>query len=1026
MRYAVIALVFGSVLSLSSFAAPAGAPPTRTVPALPEPVKPVRFNRAWVDTFSTYIYSFGDIIPFSYEDSTELEIKDELGATVWSGILNADTFLLVPALTGGYFIQGNKRYAILTGDATSAGCTGFFAVDQYGLPLSTKLLTYMPLKFSTPGWQTDETFIVFGYQNSTDVVVRNLETKELLWQGSLDKAEHYSFYPGKIPVMVTATKPVSALSYADQDWYIPASEGNFVGTLFYTWVGRVGSSGGWQNDLNIFPWQDSTTVTVTNTESGATIWTGQLNEGKVHTVLASHVYVTIQSDKPISAVITPFFSYRSDYYHMQRCIDSTGMGIGRKFYVCACAATKLLDDFILVYSFEDSTAVEITDTRTGTVDWRGVLNKGQFQKHTSKNTFYRVTATKPVCVYETGTNNLQAAGSDFAPLWFILRPAVKVEPDQSDSTLRAVPVRYQLIVTNAGNSNEVIDLRVNHSRPNWSMTLYDSTGTAPLTDHNNNQLPDVGSLERHGGEANFFIEITPADSAPPGEIDTCQIIARSSVDTSVTDTATIFTTVIVRAKLIVEPNQSDSIYSGDSLSYLLEVTNQGTNPDLVDIQLQGTRADWSANLWDSAGTNSLPDQNNNSLPDLGLISANGGSLFLSTRIKAPLNALAGTVDTTQVIGLSNLIPGIADTALLLTTIRTRAEIQVEPDTVDSVWAGKPVRYRLAVTNNGNGPDCINIVPALGHPSWLISLFDSTGVTRLRDHNADGTVDVDTVPAYGGKTQIWVELKPPITERHGIWDTTVIVGHSTLDQSVSDEANLVTKVLNILPNIQVDPDTAATTGPETPVTYIMRVLNLGNETDTVDLVVAGPWQAEVLDTLDHPLPDRNGNGIPDLGPIRSKATIRFHLKITPPSGLGFIVGTVDSTIVGSHRVGGRSFLDTLVTDSARTLTTVVPELNVHNYPNPFPQGPTTFIFSLPDDGKVTLQIFNRAGELIKTVLKDSPYSMGVHTYPWDGKNQSEKLVAPGVYIYALTFTGNGVYTGLYKRAKSITKKAAVIP
>ncbi len=609
---------------------------------------------------------------------------------------------------------------------------------------------------------------------------------------------------------------------------------------------------------------------------------------------------------------------------------------------------------------------------------------------------------------------------------FTYRPVAKVlvEPDSADSTGPGVPVNYWLTVTNLGSTVDTIDLTTKRTKATWLAEFYDTTGTNLLPDTDGDSIPDTGPLNA-GDSIRMITRISPPTNALAGTIDTTVVTGFSSLIPTVYDTATLITGIRTIAGILVEPDQIDSIFGGEAIDYRLTVTNLGNGPDLVDLSLFDTRADWSATLMDSAGTTQLTDHNSNGKVDVGPIPPNG-LVWFTTRIQSPTQALAHIWDSTRVVGYSNLGSGASDAALLQTTIKPIASVVVEPDTTDSTQAGVPIRYFLNITNNGNGPDCIDITTQVEHPAWQITLFDSTGLAPLTDHNANSVVDVGTLSEFGGRTRIWVELLPPPDTPHNLWDLTRVTGRSSVITSVSDIADLRTKVLNLKVQITVEPDTTGITQPEEPITYSLRVLNQGNGIDTVDLFVAGFWNAEVLDSLNNPLPDRNGNAIPDLGPIPPGKTCRFNLKITPPAGVGYIVGTLDSAIVCAHRVVGRSFLDTLVTDSARTLTTVVPELNVHNYPNPFPQGPTTFVFSLPDDGYVTLRIFNRAGEFIKPVLKDAHYPMGIHTYLWDGKNESGKPVVPGLYVYPFTFKGDGVYTDQYKNGRTITKKAVVIP
>ncbi|MEK7730027.1 MAG: FlgD immunoglobulin-like domain containing protein, partial [candidate division KSB1 bacterium] len=74
----------------------------------------------------------------------------------------------------------------------------------------------------------------------------------------------------------------------------------------------------------------------------------------------------------------------------------------------------------------------------------------------------------------------------------------------------------------------------------------------------------------------------------------------------------------------------------------------------------------------------------------------------------------------------------------------------------------------------------------------------------------------------------------------------------------------------------------------------------------------------------------------------------------------------------------------------------------NYPNPF--NPSTKIsFALPEASEVELQIFNEAGQLVRT-LASGNFASGRYELHWDARNQSGKQVAAGVYLYRLTARG----------------------
>lgn len=71
---------------------------------------------------------------------------------------------------------------------------------------------------------------------------------------------------------------------------------------------------------------------------------------------------------------------------------------------------------------------------------------------------------------------------------------------------------------------------------------------------------------------------------------------------------------------------------------------------------------------------------------------------------------------------------------------------------------------------------------------------------------------------------------------------------------------------------------------------------------------------------------------------------------------------------------------------------------NNYPNPF--NPETRIsFNLNTNQKVSLNIFNIKGEIVKTLL-DQEMSIGNHEVVWNGKDNYNNQVSSGIYFYQL--------------------------
>jgi len=71
----------------------------------------------------------------------------------------------------------------------------------------------------------------------------------------------------------------------------------------------------------------------------------------------------------------------------------------------------------------------------------------------------------------------------------------------------------------------------------------------------------------------------------------------------------------------------------------------------------------------------------------------------------------------------------------------------------------------------------------------------------------------------------------------------------------------------------------------------------------------------------------------------------------------------------------------------------------NYPNPF-NGSTTILFDVPKTSYVTLDMFNLLGQRIRTIFSgDVP--AGTTRTLWDGRDETGRTVASGVYFYRLT-------------------------
>jgi len=73
-------------------------------------------------------------------------------------------------------------------------------------------------------------------------------------------------------------------------------------------------------------------------------------------------------------------------------------------------------------------------------------------------------------------------------------------------------------------------------------------------------------------------------------------------------------------------------------------------------------------------------------------------------------------------------------------------------------------------------------------------------------------------------------------------------------------------------------------------------------------------------------------------------------------------------------------------------------NLSNYPNPFNPS-TTIEFSLADNSKIELSIFNIKGQKIR-VLANNEFNQGSHSVIWNGDDKFGIPISSGVYLYKL--------------------------
>ncbi|MGP8329175.1 MAG: FlgD immunoglobulin-like domain containing protein [Methanosarcinaceae archaeon] len=134
---------------------------------------------------------------------------------------------------------------------------------------------------------------------------------------------------------------------------------------------------------------------------------------------------------------------------------------------------------------------------------------------------------------------------------------------------------------------------------------------------------------------------------------------------------------------------------------------------------------------------------------------------------------------------------------------------------------------------------------------------------------------------------------------------------------------------------------------------------------------------------------NGGGVVNSGNFKLKESALGGLSVGKSSSSGFVLN------------GG--MLITNIQDSARAKAALPKMFRLQqNYPNPF--NPTTTIqYDLPKTSKVTINIFNAVGQLVRKLNRETQQP-GSYQLTWDGRDQQGQLLPSGVYLYQIAAVG----------------------
>lgn len=156
---------------------------------------------------------------------------------------------------------------------------------------------------------------------------------------------------------------------------------------------------------------------------------------------------------------------------------------------------------------------------------------------------------------------------------------------------------------------------------------------------------------------------------------------------------------------------------------------------------------------------------------------------------------------------------------------------------------------------------------------------------------------------------------------------------------------------------------------------------------------------------------NGEGINLLGGVLEGRQIDLEVRdwqvVELPLDVFGLEGKIETIAFSGNLVGTCYLADIRLVKATPTITAIVEERASglpeafaleQNYPNPFNPA-TTIRFALPARADVDLSLYSVLGQRVASLVSGTREA-GTYTLRWDGRDEDERDLASGVYLYRL--------------------------
>ncbi len=396
---------------------------------------------------------------------------------------------------------------------------------------------------------------------------------------------------------------------------------------------------------------------------------------------------------------------------------------------------------------------------------------------------------------------------------------VLLEPNNVGRTAAGVPIAYRHVLTNTGIVTDTFNLTARSSR-GWLISSLNPPNVK------------VGP----GLTATVEVIIQVPTTALSGTVDTTVVTATAGLNPHPFDTAVNTTTVILTRDVILEPDHVAIIPSLPAqprpVLFPHTLTNTGNYTDTFDLT-------WSS----SAGLSVVV------VPAQATVGpAQSVPVWVTVTVPA-LDPAILLVDTTHVTATSHFSPTVSDAVTDTTFVNRTVGVQFAPDRSGRGRPGDMLLYTHTLTNTGNYTDTF----VLTLDGW----GEVPGPTEVTLGGGDTTtVEVAvTIPALALSDTVGLSLITATSQfSPTIYDPLLWSG--PVSDTVLD-ATLVERVIGVdLRRYLPEGEGLCVMAPGEAV-YTLRIVNLGNYTDTFDIsavsehgwpvtinpnpVTVGPWR-----------------------------------------------------------------------------------------------------------------------------------------------------------------------------------------